>query len=333
VSLSVESNVDERESEFARFAHDLPARTVAALEFLDNVRHANDAESAAALRQLLHHEDDIVRAAAIDVLSYRRQLEGRELLPLLDDEPRVIRDAAFAALVRVGDASVRNALEDVVCAAPSDATDVQLLGLMRLGSSYALDLCRASALVGAARRGHLLGLALGGGAGDWHLLAQQLSRPALRGAAADAIGVHGEPAAVPVLIDLLEQGDSLGEVVEALQTITGIRQGPEASPWRAWWISNEGTFAPGLRYRQGRPFSLLQCIGELSRGRGASSGRHRALAELEIRSGQRYPFELDGPWDHQRAALAQWQSWWRTSEQQFRPGSWTFHGGTTAPCH
>jgi hypothetical protein len=239
--------------------------------------------------------------------------------------------AQFAQRLPKGAATapMRGALEEAIARSPGDATDAQLIGLLRMGSAYALSICRASAAHDSARPGHLMGVALAGGAGDWHVLAQQLARLHLRGAAVEAIGVHGEPKAVPVLIDLLEQGDSLAEIVWALETITGVRHEPHATTWRAWWSSNEWRLPLGIRHRHGRPFSLLQCIDELATEAASSFGR--GLAELEIRSGQRYPSSLDETGQHRRAALSEWRRWWAIAQSQFRLGSWTFQGKAVPP--
>ena len=240
-------------------------------------------------------------------------------------EPNV-REAAFGVCAWRRDAKTRRALEDAIFRAPAEATDDQLIGLLRMGSAYALDVCRASASCGLARRGHLLGIALAGGPSDWHVLAQQLVQCSLRGAAAEAIGMHGEPSAVPMLVDLLEQRASVSEIRWALQTITGVHLA-EPTEWRAWWDSNEGKLPPGIRHRYGRPFSLLQCIDEIARTAEPSALRERALTELEIRSGRRFPVDLDAPWEFQEQALTEWRQWWSSSHAHFRAGTWTFGGG------
>ena len=325
--------VDDWVREFACFARKRAEGSETALDFFADERHADDGERSAAPRRSVDRGDDAIRAAAVDGRGRRPKFEAKALVPLLTDAERRIRDAAFAALVHLGDANVRSALEGAICKAPANATDAQLIGLLRLGSTYALSVCRASASHDGARRGHLIGVALAGGPGDWHLLAQQLARSELRGAAVEAIGLHGEPRAVPVLIDLLEQGDLLAEITSALHTITGVQQGPRAAQWRAWWDVHEWKFAPGRRHREGRPFSLFQCIGAVSKGRDSSVARQQALAELEIRSGQRYPFDLDGPFERQTAVLAEWQQWWTSAEERFRPGRWTFQGAAAPPSH
>src|SRR6185436_7362612 len=63
-----------------------------------------------------------------------RRLATEQLLPLLMDTERAVRDAAFGVLARRGDAQTRRALEDAVFRAPAEATDGQLIGLLRMGS-------------------------------------------------------------------------------------------------------------------------------------------------------------------------------------------------------
>jgi hypothetical protein len=263
-----------------------------------------------------------------------RPLDTKQLLRLLADTEVAVRDAVFGVLARRGDAKTRRALEDAIFRAPSEASDAQLFALLRMGSVYALDVCRASAASDRARRGHLLGIALAGGPTDWHVLAQQLARFPLRGPAAEAIGVHGEPRAIPVLVDMMEQGAAVAEIAWALRTITGAQHPAHAAEWRAWWNSNEWKLPPGVRHRDGAPFSLLHCIEEISKIDQSSVSREQALLELEIRSGRRFAVDSAAPGEHQTDAVAQWRQWWSRSRARFPPGTWTFPSGNAqGPTH
>jgi hypothetical protein len=263
-----------------------------------------------------------------------RPLDTKQLLRLLADTEVAVRDAVFGVLARRGDAKTRRALEDAIFRAPSEASDAQLFALLRMGSVYALDVCRASASSDRARRGHLLGIALAGGHTDWHILAQQLARLALRGPAAEAIGVHGEPSAIPVLVDMMEEGGAVAEIAWALRTITGARHLTHPAEWRAWWNSNEWKLPPSVRHRHGAPFSLLQCLEELSKSDQPSASREQWLLELEVRSGRRFAVDSDASREHQMEAVAQWRQWWSRSHARFPPGTWTFPSGDArVPVH
>src|SRR4051794_11460042 len=106
------------------------------------LRHALHPALAARLVPLLVHDRAPVRAAAANVLGYRRAITAQQLWPLLQDPDPHVRHAAFAAMVRVSGPGDWPPLEQAAFARPDGPTDEERVDLVRLGSRTALDHCR-----------------------------------------------------------------------------------------------------------------------------------------------------------------------------------------------
>jgi hypothetical protein len=328
---------------------------------------------------LLAHERAPVRAAAADVLGYRRAIAAQPLWPLLQDPDPAVRRAAFAAMVRVGGPGDWPPLEQAAFARPEGPSDQERVDLVRLGSRMALDQCRDRIKIVKPSASDLVLLGLAGVAADLALLIGHLSSRTLRLALIDAFGLLGDARAVTVLIGFLDEkseevraaagvaldrmtGAGLRETIEvrdepppepgpsvssslppaqlassadapgstaapAPGDITRVeRPATSAAVWRAWWKQNGARFPPAIRHRYGRPFSLVQCIDDLTAPGRSPAARQWALWELEIRSGARLPFEPDAPSAIRRQQIAAWHEWWRRNEAKFPDGKWPFQG-------
>ena len=147
-----------------------------------------------------------------------------------------------------------------------------------------------------------------------------------------ALGVFGDPAHVPLLLDLLAAPpETAASAAVGLRVLTGaplteealipddpddpdlggdIVVRPSQSPdgWRAWWAEHGGTFQSGTRYRAGRPFApataVAAPVGGLSDDLLPAPLRDALADELAGRYGLDAPFRADAFVADQRAALA-----------------------------
>lgn len=153
-------------------------------------------------------------AYQLGALGDRRAVEV--LLRLLTDDHFLVRRTAVRALGQVGDARAVRGLLDAVTADPALTRDV-VAALQRIGSDASPDLRRD--LVDeicsehSGRRGPLVATVLGlhGDLASVPALTEAVTRglePALRAAAAAALGEIGMPSAVPALVRALDADTS-----------------------------------------------------------------------------------------------------------------------------
>jgi hypothetical protein len=200
--------------------------------------------------------------------------------------------------------------------------------LVRLGDPAGLAWFtdRASSEPGAP-----LAVATAGGAGDGRALAELTRQSGTRAAAVLALGVHGDAGHVDALLDALDdvpESAALGLRVltgAALEEDAWVPDGPsavdgegggdvvrrparDAARWRSWWAERRGAFAPGARYRSGRPFAPLHVVtgapGGLADDLLPSGLRDALAAELAGRYGVDAPFEATAYVRRQRLALS-----------------------------
>ena len=150
--------------------------------------------------------------------------------------------SARRALFRFGDARALHAA--LAGRTPSHVLDVALLG----------DLSHGPGLATSARAGNAGGPV--------------------------ALGVHGDAASVPLLLDLLSSPETTAEAALGLRVLTGaplvedvlvhddpdlggalvVRTSRSPDDWRAWWAEHSRAFRPRTRYRAGRPFALAVAV-------------------------------------------------------------------------
>ncbi|MBW2737451.1 MAG: hypothetical protein JRE64_01105 [Deltaproteobacteria bacterium] len=107
-------------------------------------------------------------------------------------------------------------------------------------------------------------------------------------------------------------------------TITRISQKPE--DWQKWWAENKSHFYPGIRYRNGKPYSPACLLENLQSEKSPRLVRQMAYEELVIRYGIDFPFETDMLVSQQKQAIAKYAEWIKTNGSRFREGEWYFAG-------
>ncbi len=204
--------------------------------------------------------------------------------------------------------------------------DAALLDLLLDGKYEAFRvlrrLCNQTTKSGSQRYTYL---SFNGGKPDVPLLMKHTNEPfALWG-----IGFLGYADAVPILIKLLNSNFNAICLAssEALQIITGAvfeNQGEHDSrkrfvsrcasheQWEQWWKSFGAKFSKDVRWRKGKAFNPGRCIQQMSDSSLSFLERQWAYYELLIRTGENIPFEADWLVHEQRAALLQWEQWWKT---------------------
>jgi uncharacterized protein (TIGR02270 family) len=126
-------------------------------------------------------------------------------------------------------------------------------------------------------------------------------------------------------LEKLKRGERLypqGE--EPGTTITRISQKPE--DWQKWWVENKSRFNPGIRYRNGKPYSPACLLENLESEKSPRIVRQMAYEEFVIRYGIDFPFETDMLVSQQKQAIAKYAEWIKTNGSSFREGEWYFAG-------
>jgi 3-oxoacyl-[acyl-carrier-protein] synthase-1 len=291
----------------------------------------------------LDHENPAIRAMAASLLSYRRELEPRRIVPFIQsDDPQCRLAGVRAARPRRTQAAVP-ALERLLTDGNPEVVHEALLTLLCLGLKNAPDRCRQLVRIDAmpaARTTWLL--ALCGQLPDLFILmraGKALADPVTLA----AMGILGNVQAVDYLLQALDTKDDGLKVAaaEALELITaaGLRENAtlvektellpgefveesreveriatSPSVWQAWWKQSGRRFDPKRRWRRGQPFDFGVLIAELKDPSARFHSRQRAYWELLILSGQSIAFEPDWFVPRQMEALAQWDSWWAANK-------------------
>ncbi|HHH11428.1 MAG TPA: hypothetical protein ENK23_05070 [Sorangium sp.] len=265
-----------------------------------------------ALRKLARDDDPLVAGLALDTLARRDEVEIGVVLPLVEHPVEEVRLGAIAALGRAKEhRAAAQILIDICDQELDDDIFVEAVeGLITLGYRAGLTRLRERLDEEEAERGvlpeqlrmrcmQLLGMA--GNAGDYARLLQLYYGDVGQ---ALALGFHGHPALVAELIAALdssrEGGLYLGrrgmrDAARALFRITGaplFQERPSGQDpydivtdqrvWLDWWGSNEERFEPTVRYRYGKPFSLLSSVEELARDRAPFGVRAACARELSL---------------------------------------------------
>jgi hypothetical protein len=182
---------------------------------------------------------------------------------------------------------------------------------------------------GAASSGEFVGR-YGGPA--WLLLLLSLAdRDTANAAGAiGGLGLMGSVRAVPKLLDLVGGRDpkKAAQASTALELLTGHREDmEEAHPqrrWQEWWSANAEKLRDGVRWREGRPLGIRGLVDRL--GHDDLAVRLATYDELVIATGQRLPFDADGPWRQQQAHQAAWARWHADHAHELPDHGWLFHG-------
>ncbi len=294
------------------------------------------------LETWLDHDEPAVQALAVSVLSYRRELEARRIVPFIKstdprlrlagiraarrhrhpgaapalealrttDDPVVLREALLALLC-LGHRNVPAQCRNLIAAAPPAAQVPWLLALAGQGNDLAV-LLRANNALADPMTLAALGILGNVGAVRYLLQALEASDDKVKVAAAEALELMTASGQRERAV-LVEKTELLpGEFIEERREVERVATAADA--WRDWWAQHGRKLDPVRRWRRGQPFDYGVVLAELKAPATRFHDRQRAYWELLIQSGQSFPFEPDWFVPRQQQALAEWDSWWDTAK-------------------
>ena len=291
------------------------------------------------------------RAAAAQILGYRREGDPPRFLGLVQDVDTRVQAAAALAL---GKLNYRQAVPDLEWFLFQDATpypEAIVFALLLLGSRRTLDYCRRACQENEPPFPQLpYLLAMAGSIQDFSLLLHTCSIPKMTMHALTAMGILGNIAAVPTLIQYLETEDAVIKRLAAssldLITGAGLREtvlveekevegayefegeeeptvlkieqvSTKSDAWDRWWHGHKSKFNPTICWRRGKPFELGSCIAEMTDHTSLFLDRQRAGNEIVVRSGHHIAFEPDWFIHRQQQAIEQWNRWWAAKQSHY----------------
>ena len=308
------------------------------------------------LKKRLSDQPSDTQASFIEILEYRKDIDSDKWDLVLKKKDPMVSEKIVRAYANAGrdvDESTKNSLlEDQSAGFYEEA----VLSTLISGEQSALYKARRQVQEDVDSIATLpLGIACAGEFGDFHYLRKSLGTEKARLSAILAFGILGLVQAVPLLIERLgskkltrEEWELQKRVVDSLELITGadlrlplpdIKEGPEGkeyevtletgwqAPWFFWWTENQPRFEINVRYRRGRPFTLLSCIEEMEFLKGNHWSRQYSYHELQIRSGQHIaPFQADWYLRDQKESIEKWKEWWRDNQMRYGDSQWLFAG-------
>ncbi len=304
--------------------------------YIDALKHPPNDGISTKLAELFAHERSDIRAAAADILGYRREGDPQQMANLLTDEdPNVIRAAAMA-IVRM---RYRDAVDQLrtLLRHPDDSVAVEAAFALASfdvhdGLRHLRDYCSgAREDYGAAP----IYLALAGECADCDQIMQSEAHRTRAGI--EALGIIGDPGCFEMLLDVLKTDDDLRlAAAESLELMTasglteehphveefedpdeGVIETDETvltrvstsnDVWTAWLSGNRNRFAAGTRYRLGAPFSISSLTAEIAAPKSSFVRRLRAYHELLVRTPDAPVFEPDWFIGRQKRAIADFPS-------------------------
>lgn len=279
------------------------------------------------------HRPDAVSNAA-EVLGLRTERAAVSALQQLvtPEAGAVPRRAAIIALGRIGD---RAAAESLLPALDDPRlAEAAALSLLLLGDRRGVDF-HARALT--AQRRDLQGQPgeiVGRYGGPEHILvlynaAQDEDEDVATGAL-HGVGLLGDPRGIEVLLNALEpaHGSRAAAAAAALSLLTGHRENPDepslARRWSAWWDAHGDRFPYGSRFRHGQRLTLGHLVDEMTDP--LPWVRRAAYDELVVSTGERLPFDVDGPFRVRQSNVRAWRRWWADHTDRYPAGHWFFDG-------
>ncbi len=277
------------------------------------LRHTSFPDIERIIRPLLNSERAAVRAAALDLISFRRMpLDRNALQAALTGKDPLLVAAAATAIGRLRIAEMKYEIEAVL---ESDAPQIRLEAV-RAGilfkSEKALNRCRKAFSERSEEAGEaifLLGLA--GSPEDGSLLVNALGEPSLTRNAILSLGLLGRAAAMEPLIQAAADSKLARLAGDAIRALTGVDlekeklvlppeaeakkeedeeafeddldEGlpfPDPAKLEAWWRKSASRFDKKGRYRKGQPYGGPVLIDLLQSG----TLPERRLAAWELAS-------------------------------------------------
>lgn len=282
------------------------------------LRHTNSSEAEKLVRPLLSSAKSPIRAAALDVLSFRWvPIDVGVLQGLLNDKDPIVVAAAVTAVGRLRVVQLKEQVEQVLGAENSIVRREAMKAGLLVGSQKALDAARNAVKKRAEEANDALILvALSGRSEDLALLTDAFNDPALVRGAITSLGLLGNIAAMELLLQRTADLKLSRLAGEAISRITGVdlKRGslsaeapstagpktdvesedddefevdpneglpfPDPSKLSAWWRANASRFDKKLRYRKGAPYSQ-QVLSEILQT-GTLPDRHHAAFEIAV---------------------------------------------------
>jgi len=258
------------------------------------------------------------------------------LLKYLLHEDESVRSTTALALLRLGEQkTIDNCLQE----APVQSWALIPLGLG--GNRSAVKVLLEQTRAGNAEGDCLMALGLLGDVSAVDTLVAHLTNEDLAKAAATALNlITGAELYEEVFIpEEIDEDELFEEELEKFKqgevptrpdgepfgtTITRLSQKPE--DWQGWWTENKSGFNPGIRYRNGKPYSPACLLENLESEKSPHKVRQLACEELVIRYGIDFPFETDMLVSQQKQAIAKYADWIKANGSRFQPGEWYFAG-------
>ena len=110
-------------------------------------------------------------------------------------------------------------------------------------------------------------------------------------------------------LELLKKGESITNADGTPMGNTITRLSQKIDDWKKWWASNELSFQPEIRYRNGKPFSPSCLLENMISEKYPQQIRQLAYEEFVIRYRVDYPFDTDMLVKDQKNAIALYSQW------------------------
>lgn len=259
-----------------------------------------------ALGPALNDGSPAVRAAALDVMTFRR--EAVALPPARGSDPAALVAATLRAAWLSDDRGALPLVREALSSEDIGTRDAAIAAGIALGAPEAFALCRK--VVGGASESTptpalanpLSWIAMGGNARDLEGLFFALTLAPHRKAALRALAAGGHPSGAEACLPWISDRDSGPLAADAFLAITGmpVEKGMLADPdpeddllpsplprlrrdrVEAWWQANQGRFHRSKRYFQGRLASFESA--SLVLAHGPMRRRGPVAEELALRS-------------------------------------------------
>jgi uncharacterized protein (TIGR02270 family) len=270
----------------------------------------------------LSNPKPILRAAALEILGYRRDAKWEMIAKGLDDsEPAVIK-AAISAAIRIRDKKLEPMLRNLAGNKDISIAHEAVLAILLLGSKWPLDYLRGFCMAKQEDYGNApIYLALSSDLPDCDLLMK--SEGGKSAAGTTALGIIGNIDSIDFLLSSLKSEDDAIKIsaAESLQLITGanlteehiiqeewpgleddtveteetavMRISTSYNEWSVWWNERHKNYDTKTRWRLGKPFSETVLIDEIADPKSSFIRRQRAYWELCIGFGTKVDFEPD----------------------------------------